>query len=223
MIHIVPGDPVEQMLGEGAAPGEITQLRHALNLDQPLLVQYGQLFEGSSFTPTLGNPSSSRRRPPNHLRALSRHAPACVLRAAGLRRHCHSRGSPRRDRRGHAADRAVSLFTLFGLAFPNFALGPVLILFLLYLLGFAASLGRGGPGSYILPAGNSRRRSRRDPDAHGSWLHARRTLERLRSNGSRQRPPHERGVVSPRISKRADSHHHHSRLAIRHAARRHHS
>jgi len=37
MIHIVPGDPVEQMLGEGAAPGEITQLRHALNLDQPLL------------------------------------------------------------------------------------------------------------------------------------------------------------------------------------------
>jgi peptide/nickel transport system permease protein len=39
MIHIVPGDPVEQMLGEGAAPGEITQLRHALNLDQPLLVQ----------------------------------------------------------------------------------------------------------------------------------------------------------------------------------------
>jgi len=41
MIHIVPGDPVEQMLGEGAAPGEIIQLRHALNLDQPLLVQYG--------------------------------------------------------------------------------------------------------------------------------------------------------------------------------------
>jgi peptide/nickel transport system permease protein len=45
MIHIVPGDPVEQMLGEGAAPGEITQLRHALNLDQPLLVQYGVLVQ----------------------------------------------------------------------------------------------------------------------------------------------------------------------------------
>src|SRR3979490_1128257 len=40
MIHIVPGDPVEQMLGEGAAPGEIVQLRHTLGLDQPLLIQY---------------------------------------------------------------------------------------------------------------------------------------------------------------------------------------
>ena len=45
MIHIVPGDPVEQMLGEGAAPGELTQLRHALGLDQPLLTQYGHYLK----------------------------------------------------------------------------------------------------------------------------------------------------------------------------------
>ncbi len=42
MIHIVPGDPVEQMLGEGAAPGELVQLRHALGLDLPLHVQYAR-------------------------------------------------------------------------------------------------------------------------------------------------------------------------------------
>ncbi len=41
MIHIVPGDPVEQMLGEGAAPGELAQLRHSLGLDLSLPVQYG--------------------------------------------------------------------------------------------------------------------------------------------------------------------------------------
>ena len=41
MIHIVPGDPVEQMLGEGAAPGQLNQLRHALGLDLPLHTQYG--------------------------------------------------------------------------------------------------------------------------------------------------------------------------------------
>ena len=41
MIHIVPGDPVEQMLGEGAAPGQLTQLRHFLGLDLPLHTQYG--------------------------------------------------------------------------------------------------------------------------------------------------------------------------------------
>ena len=42
LIHIVPGDPVEQMLGEGAAPGQIAQLRHTLGLDEPLLTQYGK-------------------------------------------------------------------------------------------------------------------------------------------------------------------------------------
>ena len=42
MIHIVPGDPVEQMLGEGAAPGQAAQLRHALGLDLPLHTQYGR-------------------------------------------------------------------------------------------------------------------------------------------------------------------------------------
>src|ERR1700681_1260268 len=42
MIHIVPGDPVEQMLGEGAAPGEVANLRHSLGLDRPLLAQYGR-------------------------------------------------------------------------------------------------------------------------------------------------------------------------------------
>jgi len=57
MIHIVPGDPVEQMLGEGAAPGEIVQLRHALGLDQPLLTQYGHYLRMA----ILGNRSNSRR------------------------------------------------------------------------------------------------------------------------------------------------------------------
>jgi peptide/nickel transport system permease protein len=42
MIHIVPGDPVEQMLGEGAAPGQLAQLRHVLGLDLPLHTQYGR-------------------------------------------------------------------------------------------------------------------------------------------------------------------------------------
>jgi ABC-type dipeptide/oligopeptide/nickel transport system permease component len=39
LIHIVPGDPVEQMLGEGAAPGQVAEMRHALGLDQPLYLQ----------------------------------------------------------------------------------------------------------------------------------------------------------------------------------------
>jgi peptide/nickel transport system permease protein len=45
LIHLVPGDPVEQMLGEGAAPGQVEPLRHALGLDQPLHVQYGHYLK----------------------------------------------------------------------------------------------------------------------------------------------------------------------------------
>jgi peptide/nickel transport system permease protein len=41
MIHIVPGDPVKQMLSEGAAPGELAQLRHTLGLNLPLHTKYG--------------------------------------------------------------------------------------------------------------------------------------------------------------------------------------
>src|SRR5687768_2260630 len=40
LIHIVPGDPVAQMLGEGAPAPEIQRLRHDLGLDRPLLEQY---------------------------------------------------------------------------------------------------------------------------------------------------------------------------------------
>ena len=36
LIHLIPGDPVEQMLGERAQPAEIAELRAQLGLDQPL-------------------------------------------------------------------------------------------------------------------------------------------------------------------------------------------
>ncbi|HEV3219558.1 MAG TPA: ABC transporter permease, partial [Candidatus Acidoferrales bacterium] len=55
-------------------------------------------------------------------------------------------------RRGHATDRAVGVFTLLGLAIPNFALGPMLILLFSIELGWLPVSGRGGPSYYILPA-----------------------------------------------------------------------
>src|SRR5262249_44145289 len=55
-------------------------------------------------------------------------------------------------RRGSPADRAVGVFTLLGLAVPNFALGPVLILCFSIWLGLLPVSGRGGPLYYVLPA-----------------------------------------------------------------------
>ena len=42
LIHFIPGDPAQAMLGEGATPEEVHQLRERLGLDRPLLVQYAR-------------------------------------------------------------------------------------------------------------------------------------------------------------------------------------
>jgi len=42
LIHLVPGDPIEVMLGETARPADREALRHALGLDLPILQQWWQ-------------------------------------------------------------------------------------------------------------------------------------------------------------------------------------
>ena len=46
LIHLVPGDPIQQMLGEGAAATDIAAARHAYGLDVPLGQQYVKYWEG---------------------------------------------------------------------------------------------------------------------------------------------------------------------------------
>src|SRR5919107_115036 len=46
LIHLVPGDPVQQMLGEGAASADIEAARHAYGLDVPLGKQYVNYWRG---------------------------------------------------------------------------------------------------------------------------------------------------------------------------------
>ena len=152
MIHIVPGDPVEQMLGEGAAPGQIAELRHALNLDQPLFVQYGHYLKqlvhadlGQSFKFQAPVRRIIFERYPATLKLAFLALVVCAAIAIPA-------GVLAAHRRGRAPDRAVGLFTLFGLAFPNFALGPVLILLFSIELGLLPVSGRGGPLYYVLPA-----------------------------------------------------------------------
>jgi ABC-type dipeptide/oligopeptide/nickel transport system permease component len=152
MIHIVPGDPVEQMLGEGAAPGELAQLRHSLDLDKPLLQQYGhylkQLAHGD-LGQSLKYQAPVRRIIVDRYPATMQLAFLALLVCAAI---AIPSGILAAHRRGRAADRAVGLFTLFGLAIPNFALGPLLILLFSIELGLLPVSGRGGVLSYILPA-----------------------------------------------------------------------
>ncbi|HWK31407.1 MAG TPA: hypothetical protein VNR20_04895, partial [Terriglobales bacterium] len=46
LIHLVPGDPVQQMLGEGAASADIEATRHAYGLDAPIGKQYANYWRG---------------------------------------------------------------------------------------------------------------------------------------------------------------------------------
>ena len=46
LIHLVPGDPIQQMLGEGASAGDIQAARHAYGLDVPVGRQYVNYWKG---------------------------------------------------------------------------------------------------------------------------------------------------------------------------------
>jgi peptide/nickel transport system permease protein len=152
LAHVVPGDPVQQMLGEGARDEDLQQLRHALALDLPLPVQYGRYLAGIAH----GNLGESFRFQQPVARVVLSHYPATLELAIVALLVCAAIGIPAgmfaAQRRGRTADRAIGVLTLFGLSVPNFALGPVLILIFSVILGWLPVSGRGGPLHLILPA-----------------------------------------------------------------------
>ena len=46
LIHLVPGDPIQQMLGEGASVRDLEAARHAYGLDVPIGRQYINYWQG---------------------------------------------------------------------------------------------------------------------------------------------------------------------------------
>jgi len=152
LIHIVPGDPVQQMLGEGARAEDLQQLRHSLGLDQPLHVQYGKYLSGL----VRGDWGQSFRFQLPVLQVVRQRYPATLELACVSLLVCVAIGIPSgvlaAHRRGRAADRAVGIFTLFGLSVPNFALGPVLVLIFSIQLGLFPVSGRGSLLHLVLPA-----------------------------------------------------------------------
>jgi len=152
MIHIVPGDPVLQMLGQDARVEDLAQLRHTLGLDQPLGVQYVRYFQGLARGDWGRSLSFSA---PVRSIVLARFPATLELSLAALA-VCLVIAIPAgvfsARRRGSRADRATSFFTLLGLSVPNFALGPILILVFSIEIGWLPVSGRGGISHLILPA-----------------------------------------------------------------------
>ena len=152
LAHLVPGDPVAQMLGEGARVEDLQQLRHALGLDLPLLTQYGRYIAGVLH----GNLGESFRFQQPVLQVVTSHYPATLELAIVALLICALIAIPAgvlaAHRRGERTDHAVGVLTLFGLSIPNFALGPILILVFSVMLGWLPVSGRGGILHLVLPA-----------------------------------------------------------------------
>src|SRR5215469_9456447 len=152
LAHIVPGDPVQQMLGEGARAEDLQQLRHALGLDVPIAKQYAHYLLGVAH----GDLGESFRFHEPVTRVVLEHYAATLELAVVALLICATISIPSgllaAQRHAAATDRAIGVFTLLGLSVPNFALGPVLILVFSVILGWLPVSGRGGPAHLVLPA-----------------------------------------------------------------------
>ncbi|HKA33667.1 MAG TPA: nickel ABC transporter permease [Candidatus Binatia bacterium] len=152
LIHVVPGDPVEAMLGETASSADKAALARELGLDQPLLTQYVQFLAGlakGDLGRSLYNQGSvsgliAARVPATLELTLAAMAIALLI--------AFPLGVLAATQRGGAADRLALVFSLFGLAIPNFWLGPLLMIVFSIQLGWLPVSGRGGAAHLLLPA-----------------------------------------------------------------------
>ena len=156
LIHLVPGDPVAQMLGEGAAAGQIEQMRHDFGLDRPVLVQYGIYLRGLLH----GDLGSSFRNQQPVLTSIVGRYPATIELAIAAATISILLAIPfgviAAIRKGKAPDKAVGLISLLGVSLPNFVLGPLLILLFSITLGWLPVSGRGSFRNLVLPAVTTR-------------------------------------------------------------------
>ena len=151
-LHMIPGDPVEVMLGETAQQADKERLREELGLNLPLHVQYGNFLIKIAHG-DLGE-SYFYRRPAAQV--IAERIPATVELAlvafvvAGL--IAIPLGIIAALREGTTVDNVSVLFSLVGVSMPNFWLGPLLIILFSLKLGWFPVSGRTGLASLVLPA-----------------------------------------------------------------------
>ena len=152
LIHMVPGDPAEAMLGESAPAADLQDLRAKLGLDQPLLVQY-QRYLGGLVTGNLG--LSFRYGTPVGREIGQRLGPTAQLAAAAMVVAvliAIPLGVIAALNRGRFLDHSAMTLSLLGVSMPNFWLGPLLAIVFSIQLGWLPVSGSGTPAHFVLPA-----------------------------------------------------------------------
>ncbi len=152
LIHLVPGDPVEVMLGESAQAADRDSLRHELGLDKPVAEQLMN-FYGNLLHLDLGMSLHSKRA---ITEVLGERLPATIeLAVAGMviaLLLAFPLGILAAIRKDSAWDSGSMTVSLLGVSIPNFVMGPLLILVFAVWANLLPVSGREGPASLILPA-----------------------------------------------------------------------
>jgi peptide/nickel transport system permease protein len=152
LIHLIPGDPVDIMLGESAVAAQKEELRRELKLDRPVAVQYAEYLRGLA-TGDLG--VSFRSREPVAREILSRFPSTLLLAAASIlvaMLIAFPLGVLSAMRQHTFVDHLSAFIAMLGLSMPNFWLGPLLILVFSIRLGLFPVAGSGTAMHLVLPA-----------------------------------------------------------------------
>ncbi|HYC57489.1 MAG TPA: ABC transporter permease [Candidatus Binatia bacterium] len=152
VLHAVPGDPVDVLLGETAAAADRVELRARLGLDRPLLIQYGA-YMGGLVRGDLGRSVRSGRpvaelvveRAPATLRLGL--AAAIIAALLGIPLGVLSAWRPH-----GLLDRLTLTASLSAVAVPNFWLGPMLVMLFSIQLGWLPVAGDATAAHLVLPA-----------------------------------------------------------------------
>jgi len=151
LLHLVPGDPVDALLGETALAADKEALRASMHLDEPLYSQYTQYISGLAQG-DWGKSIISQRDIwtliTERLPATAQLAGTSLLLAIFL---ALPLGMIAARFQGKAQDTAAMTFSLLGVSIPNFWLGPMLMLVFSVFLGWLPVSGMDASGSIILP------------------------------------------------------------------------
>jgi peptide/nickel transport system permease protein len=152
LIHLVPGDPVQAMLGESASPQDIADLRGRLGFDRPLYAQYAGFLKGLAT----GNLGVSLRTNQPVTAAIFERLPAtfelAFLAMLVATMIAIPLGIIAAVGAGTRVDHVATTLALLGISIPNFWLGPLLAIVFSVTLGWLPVSGRGTLAHLVLPA-----------------------------------------------------------------------
>jgi peptide/nickel transport system permease protein len=152
LIHLIPGDPAQAMLGETASEQDVQALRERLGLDRPLVEQYGAFLAGIAR----GDLGTSLRTNEPVATAILDRLPATLELAAAAMVVSIGVAIPlgiiAAVRRGTFVDHLATTLALTGISIPSFWLGPLLAIVFAVELGWLPVAGRGTAAHLVLPA-----------------------------------------------------------------------